>query len=84
MSLVYSGESCVYCKAKLFDEDDVVYCPVCGAPHHRECYNDLGHCALEQLHGTENEYSREKELEKVQKAEEKAKIAEEEKVKECF
>lgn len=82
MSLVYSGESCVYCKAKLFDEDDVVYCPVCGAPHHRECYNALGHCALEQLHGTENEYSREKELEEVQKAEEKAKIAEEEKVKE--
>ena len=42
----------------------MVYCPVCGAPHHRECYKNLGHCALEELHGTENEYSREKELEK--------------------
>ena len=70
MSLYHSGESCAYCKAKLFSDDDVVYCPECGAPHHRECYNTLGHCALETLHGTENEYSREKEIENKQKAEE--------------
>ena len=70
MSLYHSGESCAYCKAKLFSDDDVVYCPECGAPHHRKCYNNLGHCALETLHGTENEYSKEKELEKQQKAEE--------------
>ena len=51
--------SCARCKAYLFDEDDVVYCPVCGAPHHRECYNALGRCALEELHGTERQYSKE-------------------------
>lgn len=67
-----SGElSCVRCKAYLFNEDDVVYCPVCGAPHHRECYNALGHCALEELHGTEKEYSREKIDEQKQQVEEK-------------
>ena len=67
-----SGEfSCVRCKAYLFNEDDVVYCPVCGAPHHRECYNALGHCALEELHGTENEYSREKIEKQKQQTEEK-------------
>lgn len=67
-----SGEiSCVRCKAYLFDEDDVVFCPVCGAPHHRECYNALGHCALEELHGTEKEYSREIIEEKKQQIEEK-------------
>ena len=49
--------SCVVCKAYLFEEDDVVYCPVCGAPHHRECYHNIGHCGLEELHGTENEYN---------------------------
>ncbi len=66
-----SGEiSCVRCKAYLFNEDDVVYCPVCGAPHHRECYNALGHCALDELHGTEKEYSREKIEEKKQQIEE--------------
>ena len=69
MSLYHNGESCAYCKAKLFSDDDVVYCPVCGAPHHRDCYNSIGHCALEALHGTENEYSKEKELEKQQKEE---------------
>lgn len=60
MSLNNEGISCVRCKSYLFEEDDVVYCPVCGAPHHRECYNALGHCALEELHGTENEYSRQR------------------------
>lgn len=58
MSLNTKGLSCVHCKAYLFEEDDIVYCPVCGAPHHRECYNQIGHCALETLHGTENEYSK--------------------------
>ena len=48
--------SCVACKAYLFEDDDVVYCPVCGAPHHRDCYNKLNHCALEELHGTAEEY----------------------------
>ncbi len=69
-----SGEiSCVRCKAYLFNEDDVVFCPVCGAPHHRECYNALGHCALEELHGTDKEYSRQKiEKEKTQPEEVKA------------
>jgi len=56
MSLDSNNISCVRCKAYLFDEDDIVYCPICGAPHHRECYLALGHCALEELHGTENEY----------------------------
>ena len=58
MSLDVKGLSCARCKAYLFEEDDVVYCPVCGAPHHRSCYNELGHCALEEFHGTENEYKR--------------------------
>ncbi len=62
MSLNIEGSSCARCKAYLFKEDDVVYCPICGAPHHRECYNALGHCALEELHGTDREYSKEKEM----------------------
>ncbi len=50
------NKTCALCHAYLFEEDDVVYCPVCGAPHHRECYNSIGHCALEDTHGTENQY----------------------------
>ena len=66
MSIDKKQLSCVGCKAYLFEDDDVVYCPICGAPHHRECYNKLNHCALEELHGTENEYNAEKEVEKRQ------------------
>ncbi len=51
-------EKCAVCSAYLFSDDDIVYCPVCGAPHHRDCYNSIGHCALEDLHGTENQYKK--------------------------
>lgn len=63
MSIDPKGISCARCHAYLFSEDDIVYCPVCGAPHHRECYNSLGHCALEEFHGTDRQYSAEKERE---------------------
>ncbi len=56
MSYSVKGAACVRCKAYLFDEDEVVVCPICGAPHHRDCYDAIGHCALEELHGTENQY----------------------------
>lgn len=59
MSQKVEGLSCVRCKSYLFSDDDIVYCPICGAPHHRECYGAIGHCALEELHGTDKEYSRE-------------------------
>ena len=67
------GFSCVRCKAYLFNEDDVVYCPTCGAPHHRDCYNALRHYAIEELHSTELEYSKEKVKEAQIKAEEATK-----------
>lgn len=51
-------EKCAVCASYLFDDDDVVYCPDCGAPHHRDCYNAIGHCGFEQLHGTNLQYKR--------------------------
>lgn len=57
MSLNIKGRTCATCHAYLFEEDDVVFCPVCGAPHHRECYARTGHCALEEFHGTDNQYN---------------------------
>lgn len=58
MSLNISKEKCSVCQADLFEDDDIVYCPECGAPHHRDCYNSVGHCGLEQYHGTEKQYKR--------------------------
>ena len=86
MSLNIKGCSCARCKAYLFEEDDVVYCPECGAPHHRECYNALNHCALEELHGTPEEYSRERKEEKFAEQKQTEKATEKEKntaVKTC-
>lgn len=68
MSLNTEGVNCVRCHAYLFPEDDIVYCPVCGAPHHRECYNQLGHCALEEFHGTDRQYDKVKAREEEQAA----------------
>lgn len=48
----YKNEICPVCYAKFFEEDDVVVCPICGAPHHRSCYRYLGKCKYEQYHGT--------------------------------
>lgn len=46
----YTGSDCPIC-GKLFTEtDDIVVCPVCGAPHHRECYKTVGHCGNEEQH----------------------------------
>ncbi|MBQ7289115.1 MAG: DUF2628 domain-containing protein [Clostridia bacterium] len=55
----YEGVKCPVCNGYLFeDADDIVVCPICGAPHHRACYQSLGHCGVEALHGTEQQYDR--------------------------
>ena len=58
MSLNRENQKCVVCNAYLFPEDDVVYCPECGAPHHKDCYNTVGKCGLEEFHGTAKEYKK--------------------------
>lgn len=54
------GQSCPVCQKPFQKEDDIVVCPVCGAPHHRSCYNESGHCHFEATHGTADQWSREK------------------------
>lgn len=47
----YVGVKCSICE-KIFDEnDDIVVCPQCGTPFHRECYKTLGHCPNLENHG---------------------------------
>lgn len=73
MSLTVEGQKCPVCNGYMFDEDDIVFCPKCGAPHHRECYHAVGHCGLEQFHNTENEYQRPKDDKKTAQPENKDK-----------
>lgn len=56
----YNGLSCPHCLTPFTEEDDVVACPVCGAPHHRDCWKENGGCACAHAHGTEEQWSREK------------------------
>ena len=58
MSEEKAQQKCAVCSAYLFEDDETVYCPECGAPHHRDCYSSLGHCGLEHLHGTEKSYDK--------------------------
>ncbi len=58
MSFSVKGQTCPICKAYLFDEDEVAVCPVCAAPHHRECFINAGHCGMEEFHGSDMQYDR--------------------------
>lgn len=58
MSLLVEGQKCPVCRAYLFDNDDLVFCPDCGAPHHRDCYAAIGRCAYFEKHGTPEGYKK--------------------------
>ncbi len=58
MALSVEGQKCPVCGGYLFDDDDLVFCPECGAPHHRDCYASNGSCGLSHLHGTDSQYTR--------------------------
>lgn len=49
----YSGQKCAVCSERFRDDEDVVVCPVCGTPHHRQCWIDYGGCRNANLHGTD-------------------------------
>lgn len=48
--LSYNGEECIVCKKKFTDSDDIVACPDCGTPYHRECYKEKNECINYALH----------------------------------
>ena len=35
---------CPVCNKQFKESDDIVVCPDCGAPHHRECWEKEGKC----------------------------------------
>lgn len=48
----YSNYKCPVCNNQFTEDDDVVVCPDCGTPHHRECYIHKGKCFNWDKHGT--------------------------------
>ncbi len=41
---------CPVCGNDFTEDDDVVFCPECGTPHHRSCWMENGRCINEKLH----------------------------------
>ena len=48
----YKGLKCSVCGKTFTADDDIVVCPQCGAPYHRECYAKVGKCVYADKHGT--------------------------------
>ena len=54
----FYGLKCPTCNTPLEKDDDIVVCPICGAPHHRECYEEAGHCYFEDRHKDNFDYDK--------------------------
>lgn len=55
----YSNHRCPVCK-KVFEKDsEIVVCPICGAPHHRDCYEQEMHCHFLDKHNEGFDYKAE-------------------------
>lgn len=52
----HENEKCPVCDRFFTADDDIVVCPECATPHHRECYKQLGHCANNDRHDGEFVY----------------------------
>lgn len=68
----FIGAKCFICGEEFTKDSDIVVCPECGTPYHRECYNKEGHCINDRLHSENGSWYDEREHEK--KAEKEKKI----------
>ncbi len=46
----YYGYKCTSCKHEFTKDDEIVVCPDCGSPYHKECYDLWGKCLNESKH----------------------------------
>lgn len=46
----YENQPCPVCEQNFQANDDIVVCPVCGTPHHRDCYKKNGECGNFEKH----------------------------------
>lgn len=54
--LEFIGERCPVCDELFQEEDDIVVCPICGTPHHRQCYKVENKCANINYHNEKKEW----------------------------
>lgn len=46
----YENQKCPVCNKEFETDADIVVCPVCGTPHHRDCYKQNGECGNNEKH----------------------------------
>lgn len=56
----YKGSKCLICDNTFTENDDVVVCPQCGTPYHRECYAKENKCINTKLHEENKSWTAEK------------------------
>ena len=54
----YIGEICSACGNEFTEDDDIVVCPECGSPHHRDCWQKEKHCANTAYHSSGEKWQR--------------------------
>lgn len=57
----YENLPCPVCGKPLAEGEDIVVCPVCATPQHRECWMANGRCANDDLHSSGYIWKRENE-----------------------
>ncbi len=55
----YDNLTCRHCGKPMHNSEDIVVCPVCATPQHRECWMQAGHCANDSLHASGYVWERE-------------------------
>lgn len=68
----YENIPCPICKKPLGKDEDIVVCPECGAPYHRTCYMETGHCIFPELHASGASWKPERREEQGTAADERA------------
>lgn len=66
----YNHAICKICNTPFQETDDIVVCPDCGTPYHRDCWKQEGHCVNTALHESGGSWQKE------QNAEEERALAE--------
>lgn len=51
--MIYKGQICDGCGRIIEEDDDIVVCPECATPQHRECYNKNNTCVNSHKHSDE-------------------------------
>lgn len=62
----YTGKKCTVCDRSFSRDDDIVVCPDCGTPYHRECYLEKGECINYELHESGGSWSEEQQSDRTE------------------